>query len=805
MTSENFQRGQKGTRLRKSYKVKSTIEPLYTGGRVQIYHDDALSASFLLLSAGSQLHFRNSVNGKSVLSLDSMEEETGWQSFLAHQGTLFTVNKDSLVESWAFSLGTSDETEPPAKTLKRSWKTLNPRNSPVVLMAHHPVSPLLVLAFADGSVSGWDSVQGYCTHNFKARSAAPISVLAFHPDPEQLELFVAAEDGSIVAWDLRESRPRCVYSGHVSAVTGLQFDIPRGHLISAGRDKVIRVFSLNDGKSIRTLPVYESVEGLLALGDDAVAVIGDQGHVSSWDLVQGRAVATSPPLASTGHTLKHIVSCRDAFCLVVTSELQLVYLDRALSVVSRMIGHFGEVTNFALVGREQTSLAVSTNGPEICVLPDPESMACVLLPGHTEAVLDLSYCVAGDFLVSASRDSTMRIWPAPLAQDRNPTPATVRSTLCEGHTDAVSAVASSNAPVFPDGAYAVASASSDLTVKMWAVAPTSGAARSLWTAKAHDKEINAVAFSSDNRLLVTAGQDKLIKIWSVASGELLHTLTGHKRGVWSVACTFAQEMLLVSGSADRTVKIWRMTDDFACIKTLEGHANSVLRVAFVNHGLQVVSAGSDGLLKAWDLKRNECLATFDEHTDRIWALAVCDDGDALITGDASATIKVWRDVTQTEIEEDMRRQDELLVKEQQLQVLLLRKDLKNAVILAMSLEQPFRLFKLFDDLLREKSVSEGLALVTEVIGQFTAEQHIKLLEYIREWNLSYKRSFPSQIVLGALLRATDDASLSVLVKEKPAVRDLLKAILPYTEKHFSRTDDLLISSHLVDFALLNMQ
>lgn len=725
-----------------------------------------------------------------------MHEESGWQNFLAFKGTLFTVNKDGLVESWELDLSS----DVPSKKLRRSWKTGNSRNSPVVQMIHHPKSALLVLAFADGSASGWDSQQGYCTHNFKSRSALPISALAFPSDPSVMQLFIGSEDGNTVCWDLIQSRVVNTFSGHVSAVTGLCIDSDSNRLISCGRDKIISVFSLKDAKVVKTISVSDSVNGMLAVAEGQVALLGEKGVVSLWNIEKSALICDSASITSSGNPLTQIMfaSCADkSKLLAVSSELQLVTLNaKDLTESHRMMGHFGEVTDFALLNDENDGpLAVATNGSEICVFPKTSSMACKLLPGHSEAILALAYSASGDFLVSGSRDNTLRVWPGPLSSDGSD------SISCEGHTDAVSCVAVSKSNAGGSNAFIIASASSDLTVKMWSYNCKERSIQSLWTVKAHDKEINAITFSPDFKFLITASQDKLIKIWDVTSGRLLQTLTGHKRGVWSVSCTFAQEMLLVSGSADRTVKIWRLSDDFSCIKTFEGHSNSILRVGFINNGLQVVSAGSDGLMKIWDLKRNECLVTLDEHIDRIWALAIQNDGERILSGDASATIKIWKDSTDEEIAESIRAQDELLVKEQELQVFLLRKDFKNAVILAMNLDQPFRLSSLFDELLRDKTVSNGLGLLKPLLEQFSVAQKVKLIEYIREWNLSYKRALFSQLVLAALLRTE---GFEEFVKEKPEIKDLLKGIIPYTEKHFDRTDELLIDSHLIDLALLNM-
>lgn len=52
-------------------------------------------------------------------------------------------------------------------------------------------------------------------------------------------------------------------------------------------------------------------------------------------------------------------------------------------------------------------------------------------------------------------------------------------------------------------------------------------------------------------------------------------------------------------------------------QTFEGHTNSVLRVDFISQGRQVLSSASDGLVKLWDVQSEECIATMDNHEDKV--------------------------------------------------------------------------------------------------------------------------------------------------------------------------------------------
>jgi WD40 repeat protein len=68
-------------------------------------------------------------------------------------------------------------------------------------------------------------------------------------------------------------------------------------------------------------------------------------------------------------------------------------------------------------------------------------------------------------------------------------------------------------------------------------------------------------------------------------------------------------MLAVSGSDDKTLKVWDLTTG-KLIRTLEGHADSVNAVAMSSDGTRVVSGSYDNTLKVWDLTTGEVVATF---------------------------------------------------------------------------------------------------------------------------------------------------------------------------------------------------
>jgi WD40 repeat protein len=118
---------------------------------------------------------------------------------------------------------------------------------------------------------------------------------------------------------------------------------------------------------------------------------------------------------------------------------------------------------------------------------------------------------------------------------------------------------------------------------------------------------------------------------------LLRTLEGHSDSVNSVAVT-SDGTKIVSGSEDKTIKVWDLTASGRLLNTLEGHHDSVSSVAVTPDGTKIVS-GSNKTIKVWDL--NNGSNTFSSKFDSaISSIAISNNRNILAIGDSTGGVYV---------------------------------------------------------------------------------------------------------------------------------------------------------------------
>ncbi len=109
--------------------------------------------------------------------------------------------------------------------------------------------------------------------------------------------------------------------------------------------------------------------------------------------------------------------------------------------------------------------------------------------------------------------------------------------------------------------------------------------------------VQSVAFSPDGHHIVSGSSDRTIRVWNATTGETVAgPFTGHTGWVRSVGFS-PDGHHIVSGSEDGTIRVWNATTGETVAGPFTGHTDWVLSVAFSPDGHQIVSGGRDGTIR----------------------------------------------------------------------------------------------------------------------------------------------------------------------------------------------------------------
>lgn len=223
------------------------------------------------------------------------------------------------------------------------------------------------------------------------------------------------------------------------------------------------------------------------------------------------------------------------------------------------------------------------------------SRKCIFtLTGHLDYLRNVSFHHDLPWILSCSDDQTIRIWNWQNRQE---------IACLTGHNHYVLLAQ------FHPSEDLIVSASLDLTVRVWDISGLR---------KKHS------APSSQQRSFEDQMQRRQLPqqdIFGNVNAVVKYVLEGHDKGVnW--AAFHPTLPLIVSAADDRLVKLWRMSDTKAWeVDTCRGHTGNVICAVFHPRQELILSVSDDRTIRVWDLNRRTAVKTFKREADRFWMIA----------------------------------------------------------------------------------------------------------------------------------------------------------------------------------------
>ena len=353
---------------------------------------------------------------------------------------------------------------------------------------------LLASGSGDNTIKIWDVITGSIVMTLRGHERTIVSV-AFSPDNKYL--VSGGTDCTVRIWDIATGEEMTILRGHESSANSVVFTPGGKQIVSGSWDGTVKVWDVNIDHEVYRFLGHRSGIASIAFSPDSKHLVSrsDDGKVKVWD----------------------VASCAEVMTLIGKGR-----------------EYSNDLIAFSPDGKRIASLGVE----RAIVVWDAETGAEVMaFGGQDEEIGCLAFSPNGKRIVSGSDNGNVKLWDVAKGEEN--------VTLGRDDYQVVSVAFS------PDGKRIV---SGGITkIKVWDVA--SGA--ELMDLIGHEGHfINSVVFSSDGKHIASAcWGDPKAKIWDAVTGMELMTLWGHGGDVTSVAFS-PDNKRLVTGSRDGTIRVW---------------------------------------------------------------------------------------------------------------------------------------------------------------------------------------------------------------------------------------------------------
>ncbi|MFF0000941.1 AAA family ATPase [Streptomyces avermitilis] len=554
--------------------------------------------------------------------------------------------------------------------------TLSGHTAPVGAVAVTPDGSRVITGSDDGTARVWDPTTGRELHTLSGHTA-PVDAVAVTSDGSRA--ITDSEDGTTRAWDLMAGQEFRTLTGHMAPPEAMALAVdgsramalaPDGsRAITGSEDGTAHVWDLTTGRELHTLTGHTGpVQAVAITPGGTYAITGSQGDRTArvWDLTTGQETHAltgdhTTPLHAVGltpdgtHAITSSHSNDDAYTGIarvwdLTTGQETHTLTGGHPVAVQVVGLTPDGTHAITGGGDGT----------VCVWDLTGSQEPYALTGHTSMVRAMGLTPDGTRAITSSQDASPRVWDLATSREGqvatsytrpvltvamipNSTRAIVvplgdtaaiwdlnsGQELCRAISDHgwVGAVAGT-----PDGIHGIA-AFGDTPV-MWDL--DSGQEQQF---TGHTDIVLSMAVTSDGTCAITGSQDETARVWDLATGRELHTLSGHAASVRAVAVV-PDGTCVITASDDGTTRVWNLTTGQER-HILVGHAASVHTVAVTPDGTCVITGSEDGTARVWDLATGRELHTLSGHAASVHTVAVTPDGTCVITASDDGTTRLW--------------------------------------------------------------------------------------------------------------------------------------------------------------------
>jgi pleiotropic regulator 1 len=155
----------------------------------------------------------------------------------------------------------------------------------------------------------------------------------------------------------------------------------------------------------------------------------------------------------------------------------------------------------------------------------------------------------------------------------------------------------------------------------------------------HTGQVTSVTMDPFNSFFVTGSADRTMKIWDLASGKLQLTLSGHIMAIRDMVIS-SKHPYLFSVSEDKTIKCWDLEKN-QVIRDYHGHLSAVYTIDIHPELDIIVTGGRDSSIRVWDIRTRTPIHVLTGHKNSINKVKCQNIEPQIISCSMDSTVKTW--------------------------------------------------------------------------------------------------------------------------------------------------------------------
>lgn len=539
-----------------------------------------------------------------------------------------------------------------------------------------PDGLLAATSAVDGTVVIWDTTTGEINWSVKLDGIF-VAEVDFSPDGTQLA--GSASDGTIHIYDVASGEEINQFAAHEGQAQTVQFSPDGTLLATGGDDHLIQIWDTESGNLINTLEGHPGVVLKVRFSPDGSLILSGAGDETMaddsfdevdrslrlWNIETGEQLWEFPLGSGFVRTIAY--SPDGQLVASGTWDSGFGGTTRVFDVntgeeVYRFFGHTTPLTavEFSPDGSQIFSAAWDGN---IRVWDLSRGIETLAFEGFIDRILTAEYSPDGEYLLVGvgnigdniisydthqSVDTSIWYWDMRIRDE-------IMSLGADEHEDWIwtvdinsdgTQIASGGGPLrLPTQEIGEEFREIDTAVRVWDVAT----GEVIQTFTAHTNTVDSVLFTPDDTRILTSAWDGLIILWDIASGERLQLYREHDGAIYDLAFNTDGSQFL-SASGDGTVRLWD-TESGEVLQVFIGHEDAVNGIAFSPDETMVASTSWDLTIRLWDLNSGEELRQFTGHTNGVNEVIFTPDGKYIISSSWDDTVRMWDVETGEEVKQ----------------------------------------------------------------------------------------------------------------------------------------------------------